>query len=130
MGVRRYQDLIAWQLADRFRVEVQRVAGSPTAEGLDFRGRAQLLEAARGVPANVVEGFLRYSAADFRRFLDYAIASLGEAEDRLRDGVGPGYWRLEDCQSALRLARRCGQAMLRLKHSQNRYLSQQRSPKR
>ena len=39
--------------------------------------RNQLLDAASSVPANLVEGFRRYSPGEFPRFIDYSLASLG-----------------------------------------------------
>ena len=65
------------------------------------------------------------------RFLDYAAASLGEAEQRLQDGIQLSYFKAEDCTEAFKLARRCLTASIRLKQSQQRYLKDNpRNPKR
>jgi len=120
--VRRYQDLIAWQTAEMFRDEVHRlVARSSQANG-DLRFRSQIQEASRAVPANIVEGFLRFSPREFMRFLDYAVSSLGEAESRLQSGIKTNYFSANDCAGALKLALRCLTATIRLKQSQKRLL--------
>ena len=93
MVARRYQDLIAWQLGERFKLEVYRIVGTSPAAQRDLRFTSQILEAARGVPSDITEGFLRCSPGDFMRFLDYAIASLGEAEQRLHDGIQLNYFK-------------------------------------
>lgn len=117
MAIRHYRHLISWQLADRFSAEVQRlVHESPVAQS-DQRYREQLLGAAEGVSANVAEGFLRFSRADFARFLSYALGSLGEAETRLQHGVRRRYFTDADTAAAQQLARRALTAIIRLKRS-------------
>ena len=117
MGVRRYRDLYAWQLADAFCAEVNRLIELSGAARLDTRYRDQLLGAAESVAGNVAEGFLRFSSADFSRFLSYALGSLGEAESRLRNGVRRGYFHASEIAAAETLARRALTAIVRLKRS-------------
>ena len=81
-----------------------------------------MLDAATSVAANLVEGFLRFSPGDFRKFIDYSLASLGEAEVRLKDGILLGYFAERDCETAFRLARRCLTASVRLKKSQRLFM--------
>lgn len=120
MGVRRYQDLFAWQSADMLRSEVVRLVLGSSAAAADWRYRSQILEAARSPAANVAEGFMRFSRGDFARFLDYGIGSIGEVEQRLRDGIELGYFPEGSCREAFRLARLCATACIRLKQSQRR----------
>ena len=80
MGVRRYQDLIAWQMAEAFKTEVVGLVHESKGASANLRYRSQLLAAAQNISANVVEGFLRNSPGDFRRFLGMALGSVGEAE--------------------------------------------------
>ena len=124
-GVKRYRGLWAWQTGDRFKLQVFGLVRSSPEASRDFKFRDQLREAARSVPANIAEGFLRFSPGDLMRFLDYAIASLGEAELHLRDGIQLGYFEPEECEEAFVLARRCTTATIRLKQSQKRYLENQ-----
>jgi four helix bundle protein len=82
------------------------VQSSPAAR-TDLRYRSQILEAARAVAKNIAEGFMRRSPLQFASFLDYAVASLAEAEDRLRDGIEEGYFSAQTSEPALVLAKRC-----------------------
>jgi len=121
MVVRRYQDLIAWQLGERLKLDIFRIVLSSKKAQTDLRFTSQILEAARSVPGNIAEGFLRCSPGDFIRFLDYSIGSIGESERRLHDGSHLNYYAIEECAGAFKLARRCLTACIRLKQSQIRY---------
>ncbi|MGE0702856.1 MAG: four helix bundle protein, partial [Vicinamibacterales bacterium] len=117
MGVRRLEDLVAWQLADSFKNEVYRlVRASPSAAG-DFAYRDQLRQSAASVGMNVGEGFYRFGRREFVRFLSIALGSLGEATLWLQDGVQRGHFRSEDCAEAFALSKRCRGATLRLLQS-------------
>jgi len=130
MVARRYQDLIAFQTGTTFKRTLFRlVLASPGARS-DLKFRSQILEAARSVPANIAEGFRRYSPGDFARFLDFSLASLAEAEERLADGIDLAYFRKDDCAEAFVLAKRCLTASIRLKHTQLRYLQERRKQSR
>jgi four helix bundle protein len=128
MVVRRYQDFIAWQLGEQLKLDIFRIVLGSRKAKADLRFMSQILEAARSVPGNIAEGFLRCSPGDFARFLDYSIASIGEAERRLHDGAQLNYFAIEECADAFKLARRCLTACVRLKQSQIRYLRD--NPKR
>jgi four helix bundle protein len=117
MGVRRYQDLVAWQLADQFEEEIHRLVLASDGATRDRRFTDQILEASSSVPSCIAEGFLRYWRRDFARFLDFALASIGEAERRLRTGVRRRHFTDADCEPALRLGKRCLTATVRLKQS-------------
>ncbi len=122
MAARHFRELIAWQLADAFKREAQRIVLESPGARADLRYRTQLLEAAGAVSKDIAEGFLRYSAGTFVRFLDYGLGSLVEAETRLKDGIERGYFTESRCEDAFRLARRCLTATVRLKKSQQHYL--------
>jgi four helix bundle protein len=117
-GIRRYRDLIAWQMANAFKSEVLSLVQNSALVQRDLRYRDQLVNASTAVTKDIAEGFLRCSPATFAAFLGYALGSLGEAEDRLEDGVLLGYFRREDCEAALRFGRRAAVAITRLKQSQ------------
>jgi four helix bundle protein len=129
MGARRYQDLIAWQMGEAFKQEVFRLVLGSRRASTDLRYRDQLLAAAQSLTANIAEGFLRNSPAEFRRFLGIGLGSLGEAEGRLRDGIGLGYFAASDCQEAFRFGRRCAMACVRLKAAQLAFMPAKKTPK-
>ena len=118
MVVRHYKDLIAWQLAERFKVEIFGLLQASSRASEDRIYTEQLTAAASSVTSNITEGFLRFSPGDFKRFLDYALGSLGEAEGRLADGIQLGYFDATSCEQAFRFAKRCLVATVRLKKSQ------------
>lgn len=127
MGVRRYKDLIVWQLAEGFKSEVFGLVRLSARAQADRRYRDQVISASSAVSKDIAEGFLRHSAGDFARFLAFALGSLAEAESRLQDGVELGYFPREDCAEAFRFARRAAVAMTRLKVSQQRYAREMRA---
>jgi four helix bundle protein len=120
VGVRTYRELIAWQLADQLDTELVRLV-MQTAAKQDFKYRTQILDASSSIVSNITEGFLRRSRKEFSRYLGFSLASLGEAEIRLLKGVKVGFFSRADCETALRLFRRCTVAIIRLKHSQDRH---------
>ena len=79
MGVKRLEDLVAFQLAVEFKLEVYRLIRESPAARRDFRFRAQLSDASASVEACLAEGWHRYVAGEFVTFLRYARASLAEA---------------------------------------------------
>jgi len=74
---RTFQDLLVWQRAHRFVLEVYRLtAAFPKQEtyGLSL----QMRRAAVSIPANIAEGFRRRSKADKARFMNMAEGSVEE----------------------------------------------------
>src|SRR5437588_1323045 len=75
---RTFQDLLVWQKAHRFVLEVYALtAAFPKQEtyGLSL----QMRRAAVSVPANIAEGFRRRGKADKARYMNMAEASLEES---------------------------------------------------
>ena len=73
----RHTNLVAWQRADDFYIDVHRLAKRfPDDERFELC--RQLRRAAYSVPANIVEGFARRSVKDRLHFLNIAEASLAE----------------------------------------------------
>jgi len=105
MSVKRYQDLVVWQLADEVRREIARLTDAGPAHS-DFRFRDQTRAAASSIAANIVEGYRRFAARDFARFLDYAYASAGETAHWLDDGEARGYWVSGDIKTVRTQLRR------------------------
>ena len=123
MGAKRLEELVAWQLAHEFKVEVYRLVreSAPASRDLDYR--QQLMGAASSGEANVAEGFHRFAPAEFAQFLNIARGSLGEAKVRLTDGIDRGYFVAADCASAIALANRSLGCVTSLKLSLEPYIT-------
>jgi four helix bundle protein len=110
---RRFEDLIAWQLA----VELRDLVFTMTDRGSvlkDWKFRDQIRDFARSAPSNMAEGFARYDPPEFARFLNFARSSLAETQDHLMHGRDQKYFEQEDFTSAWRLACRALRATNRL----------------
>ena len=114
MGVRSFDELDAWQLANELKLEVYALTESGSVTR-DFKFREQLRDAAASGPRNIAEGFGRYKPPQFRQFLDVAIASLMETSNHLRDGVDRKHFTPQDIAPLLPLAKRATGAALGLK---------------
>lgn len=77
MGIARLDDMVAWQLANSFKIEVYRLLREHPKASADWRFRDQIRAAAVSAAMNIGEGFYRYSTREFARFLSIALASLG-----------------------------------------------------
>jgi four helix bundle protein len=95
MSARTYRDLTVWQLSSELRDEIVALtAGQPWVE--DRRFRDQVRDAAAAVPANIAEGFGRYTHPDFARFAVIARSSLNETMNHLDDAFARGYIGVAD----------------------------------
>jgi four helix bundle protein len=77
--------------------------------------REQLVDAAASVPSNIAEGYYRNRPRQFVQFIDYARASLGEAEARLKIAVAHRAFSQKDIEPILQLAKRFSVASWRLR---------------
>jgi four helix bundle protein len=90
-GARRFQELVAWQLAHELKCEIFTCTSTgPAARDFDYKD--QIRRAGASAPANIAEGFGRFRPRDFARFLEFACASLVEIENHLIDGRDRGYF--------------------------------------
>jgi hypothetical protein len=117
---KRLEDLVAFQFALEFKLEVYRlIDASPTAPR-DFKFKDQLTDAAAGIERAMAEGFGRRKPLEFANSLRYALGSLAEAKTGLADGVLRRHFSSADCSVALTWAERCKSATKRLHASQLR----------
>ena len=79
MKVVKFEDLIAWQKAQDFAVEIYSCFG----ESKDWDFRNQICRAAVSISNNIAEGFDRSSNADFVRFLFNALGSASEVKSMI-----------------------------------------------
>ena len=104
-GVRRYEDLDAWQLADELKREVYALTDrGPAANDLKFR--SQIRDSAASMTKNIAEGFGRFNPGDFAHFVEIALGSAMETQDSLKDGIDRGYFIPSRVANAQRLAER------------------------
>src|SRR5262245_57426198 len=104
-GVRRYEDLEAWQLADELKRDVYALTEEGRAAN-DFKFRAQIRDSAASSTKNIAEGFGRFNPGDFAHFVEIALASAMETQDSLKDGIDRGYFIPARVAAAQRLAER------------------------
>jgi four helix bundle protein len=112
-AVRRYEDLIVWQLAYQLQRELfELTATAPAAR--DFKFRDQIRDSSASVTRNIAEGFGRFRPIEFARFLLIARGSLTETHQHLRDGRDRGYFTQSEHARLALLAGRAAIAMTRL----------------
>ena len=112
-GVRRFQDLVAWQLC----VELCDVVFEMTETGSaarDIEYQAQIRSAAKKAPALIAEGFLRFTAPEFVRYLRMARGELGEIQNHLEFGRRRNHFRGGQLERAAVLSTRAMSTTTRL----------------
>jgi four helix bundle protein len=113
MGVRRFEDLIAWQLADQLQTDIFEFTSHPPASR-DFKYCDQIRDSIRSAKRNTSEGFGRYYPKEFARFLRIAAGSLQETKNHLQDGLKQQYLSVERHLHMKRLCLRAIKANVRL----------------
>jgi four helix bundle protein len=84
MGVGTHRDLHAWKMARELADRIALMADRGVFPA-DPRLADQILRSSRSIPANIAEGFGRYSAPDFARFLKIARGSALETQEYLHE---------------------------------------------
>jgi four helix bundle protein len=84
MQIQRFEDLRCWQLADELRTHVTAICHQPDVEP-HKRFCESFSEAIGSVCRNLAEGFDRRTKPDRKNFIGYALASLSETQDHLRE---------------------------------------------
>lgn len=79
MRIQKFEDLIAWQKAQDFAVEIYCNFNN----NRDWDFKKQICRAAVSVSNNIAEGFDRSSKIEFKRFLYIALASCSEVKSML-----------------------------------------------
>ena len=77
-----YEKLAAWRFCHELALAIRVEARSWNSD--DGFLASQIRRASHSAASNIVEGSSRRSPSDFRRFLDYSLASLAEVEYDLR----------------------------------------------
>lgn len=115
MGVRRFNDLVAWQLAHELKRRVYEILERPKV-ARDLKFVSQIRDSASSSPGNLAEGFGRYSHREFPRYTEIARGSLLETQNDLLDGRDRGYIAEPEPSDLLHLARRALIAVTRLQN--------------
>jgi four helix bundle protein len=113
MVARRYEELVAWQLANELKQKVYALIDRSAAR----RDRSfcdQAMDAAASAPRNLAQGFGCYRHPDFARYARIAKSSLIETHNHLGDGVDRHYWSSQDAAVLQALADRAAGACVRL----------------
>jgi four helix bundle protein len=93
-----YANLVAWQRADSFYVEVHTLTRKKLPSFEQYELGRQIRRAAYSVPANIAEGNSRQHDRDALQFFTIAMASLQEAGYALRAAGRLGYLLPEDVE--------------------------------
>lgn len=104
-GVRRYQDLIAWQRCMELADVVFEITESGRSSE-DFKFRDQIRDAAQSAPPLIAEGFVRFLPGDFVRYLRMARAEVAEVQSDLETGQRRNYFSEQQLTRACTVARR------------------------
>ena len=107
MGVRRLEELDCWRLAEEYKLEVYALVNRSVDAREDFHYKNQLQRSTASVGMNICEGFHRYGAKEFVRFLSIALGSLAESRQWLRDGISRRHFATSACAHAFALNTRC-----------------------
>lgn len=113
MTARHFTELVCWQLSNELKVRIYGIIARPKV-AKDFDYCDQIRKSARSAPSNISEGFGKYSAAEFRRYLNIAAGSLCETQNHLRDGLSQNYLESDEFKSIWTLATRARAATLGL----------------
>ena len=91
MKIKRFEDIIAWQKAQVFAVEVY----SSFVQIKDYSFKDQICRAVISISNNIAEGFDRSTDADFKRFLHISLGSCSEVRSMLYLAEKLGYINAE-----------------------------------
>jgi four helix bundle protein len=111
-GVKRFEDLISYQLAVEIRREVLRLTRGERVRR-DYRFLHQIRDAARSAPRNIAEGYSRFNPTEIHQFLSYAKASLDEVKNHIVDGCQESYFTEPERDHVVTLVKRAIGALLR-----------------
>src|SRR5262245_17327391 len=126
MEVKGFRDLIVWQKAMNFVVEVYRATASfPTDER--FGLTAQLTRCSVSIPSNIAEGHGRDGTRDFLKFLSIAYGSLNESQTQILLAERLAYLSSENAAKLMDLASEIARLINGLSRSLNAKLDAQRN---
>ena len=99
MVVKDFEDLRVWQDARVLANRLFKLFG----ESRDFTFRDQILRSGISVMNNIAEGFDRYSKTEFKRFLQFSLASCSEVKSMLYLAIDFNYITGEEASELMAL---------------------------
>jgi len=90
MGAKSFEDLIVWQKADALSAEIDQLTSNFPMKEL-YGLADQMRGAASSIPANIAEGFGRWSPRDQAHFYEIAKSSGNELKVHVMRAVDLGY---------------------------------------
>ena len=84
MAPKHFHQLECWRLSDALRSEVHAICATAVVTN-DRKFCTAFRDAAGSVCRNIAEGFARFHSADIVQFFTYALASLAEVQDGLKE---------------------------------------------
>jgi four helix bundle protein len=105
MGIERFEDIEAWQLARELTKSVYDLTRKPEFSR-DYGLRDQIQRASGSSMHNIAEGFDAESNSEFIRFLRYAKRSASEVQSELYMAVDQGYITQDEFRAAYKQAGR------------------------
>jgi four helix bundle protein len=97
MGVKRFQDLVCWQLSTELKRGIYALIDRTGAKR-DFKFRDQIMESSASAPSNIAEGFGSYGHRESARYARIAKSSLTESQNHLLDGIDRRHWTTTDVE--------------------------------
>jgi four helix bundle protein len=93
-GVKKFQDLVAWQLAMDMSEAIYEITETgPAARDIEYR--TQIRSAASKPAPLIAEGFVRFTTPEFVRYLRLARAEIAEVQTHLETGRRRRYFSSE-----------------------------------
>lgn len=115
-GVRRFEDLVAWQKARELAFEIFQLTRSPSFEK-DWSLANQIRRAAVSVGSNIAEGFERNRPREFHQFLSIAKGSCGELRSQLYTALDAGLISEEEFHATMSVAQETSRVINGLRSS-------------
>ena len=114
-SVTSHRQLLIWQRGIDLSLRIRELARQFPREER-YRLEDQLCRASRSIPANISEGFGRFTKPEFRKYLGYALGESAEVDTHLEIAIRSGF-----CDETE--ARSCQQAYLELSWMIRRFKS-------
>ena len=105
MGIQRFEDIEAWQLARKLSHRVHQLTRNKEFSK-DYALRDQIRKAAGSSMHNIAEGFDSESNSEFVRFLRYAKRSCSEVQSELYVALDEAYVTQQEFEGVYEQARR------------------------